>query len=74
MSLGVSAVTIVLETGPSRVLDQNTDTEIASGATAKIIGLQPFFEMIDLKHRHGSDLRVDGVHYQTQTSSVGWTN
>ncbi|KAJ5375872.1 hypothetical protein N7517_007878 [Penicillium concentricum] len=44
------------------------NTEIASGATAKMMDLQYFLEMVDLKHRHGSNLRSYHTYWRNSST------
>ncbi|KAJ5973147.1 uncharacterized protein N7479_003065 [Penicillium vulpinum] len=45
------------------------NTEISSGATAKMMDLQYFLEMVDLKHRHGSNLRSYHTYWRNSSSN-----
>ncbi|KAJ5123804.1 uncharacterized protein N7515_007629 [Penicillium bovifimosum] len=42
--------------------------ETACGATAKMMDLQYFLEMVDLKHRHGSNLRAYHAYWRDSAS------
>ncbi|KAJ5780079.1 hypothetical protein N7457_005239 [Penicillium paradoxum] len=44
-------------------------TEMTSGATAKMMDLQYFLEMVDLKHRHGSNLRWYHSYWRNSSSN-----
>ncbi|OJJ99125.1 hypothetical protein ASPACDRAFT_43785 [Aspergillus aculeatus ATCC 16872] len=39
--------------------------DLPAGTTAKMMDLQYFLEMVDLKHRHGSNLRVYHMYWKT---------
>ncbi|CAG7921046.1 unnamed protein product [Penicillium olsonii] len=44
-------------------------TEISSGAEAKMMDVQYFLEMVDLKHRHGSNLRAYHTFWRNSSST-----
>ncbi|KAJ5753325.1 uncharacterized protein N7511_007478 [Penicillium nucicola] len=43
--------------------------EMSSGASAKMMDLRYFLEMVDLKHRHGSNLRAYHTYWQNSPST-----
>lgn len=45
------------------------NTEMKAGATAKMMDLQYFLEMVDLKHRHGSNLRWYHSYWRNSSSN-----
>jgi hypothetical protein len=45
------------------------NAEISSGAAAKMMDLQYFLEMVDLKHRHGSNLRSYHTYWRNSPSN-----
>ncbi|CAG7993084.1 unnamed protein product [Penicillium salamii] len=58
-------------TGPSSSTETRPEnhTEIASGTQAKMMDVQYFLEMVDLKHRHGSNLRAYHTFWRNSSSS-----
>jgi hypothetical protein len=52
---------------PTEGRPENSE-EIASGITAKMMDLQYFLEMVDLKHRHGSNLRAYHTFWRNSSS------
>ncbi|CAI7612728.1 unnamed protein product [Penicillium viridicatum] len=58
-----------LETSPSTGTRLEHNTEIAAGATAKMMDLQYFLEMVDLKHRHGSNLHSYHTYWRNSSSN-----
>jgi hypothetical protein len=58
----------VSELSPSTGRAEN-NTEIASGTAAKMMDLQYFLEMVDLKHRHGSNLRAYHTCWRDSSSN-----
>jgi hypothetical protein len=59
---------IVSEAAPSPGDRPEPNTEMASRATAKMMDLQYFLEMVDLKHRHGSNLRAYHAYWRNSSS------
>ncbi|KAJ6150658.1 hypothetical protein N7471_001857 [Penicillium samsonianum] len=59
----------VSEVSPSTTNRSEHNTEMASGATAKMMDLQYFLEMVDLKHRHGSNLRSYHTYWRNSSSN-----
>lgn len=59
----------VSEVSPSTANRSEHNTEMASGATAKMMDLQYFLEMVDLKHRHGSNLRSYHTYWRNSSSN-----
>ncbi|KNG84821.1 IQ calmodulin-binding motif protein [Aspergillus nomiae NRRL 13137] len=43
--------------------------DLPPGTTAKMMDLQYFLELVDLKHRHGSNLRVYHSHWKNSTTA-----
>ncbi|KAJ5253120.1 hypothetical protein N7489_003530 [Penicillium chrysogenum] len=58
----------VSEVSPSTGTRSEHNTEIESGTTAKMMDLQYFLEMVDLKHRHGSNLRLYHMYWRNSSS------
>ncbi|OQE13827.1 hypothetical protein PENFLA_c043G02771 [Penicillium flavigenum] len=58
----------VSEVSPSTGTRSEHNTEIESGTTAKMMDLQYFLEMVDLKHRHGSNLRSYHMYWRNSAS------
>lgn len=59
----------VSELSPSTEGRSENNTEIASGTMAKMMDLQYFLEMVDLKHRHGSNLRAYHTCWRNSSSN-----
>ncbi|KAJ5822365.1 hypothetical protein N7447_004705 [Penicillium robsamsonii] len=49
--------------------NREDNAEIASGATAKMMDLQYFLEIVDLKHRHGSNLRSYHTYWRNSSTN-----
>ncbi|KAJ5598851.1 hypothetical protein N7537_008935 [Penicillium hordei] len=59
----------VLEVSPSMGTHSDYNTEITAGAPPKMMDLQYFLEMVDLKHRHGSSLRSYHTYWRNSSSN-----
>ncbi|KAJ5554717.1 hypothetical protein N7535_007163 [Penicillium sp. DV-2018c] len=59
---------LVSEAAPSPGCQSEPNTGTGSGATAKMMDLQYFLEMVDLKHRHGSNLRAYHACWRNSSS------
>ncbi|CAI7626445.1 unnamed protein product [Penicillium palitans] len=59
----------VSQVSPSTGTRSEHNTEFAAGATAKMMHLQYFLEMVDLKHRHGSNLHWYHTYWRNSPSN-----
>ncbi|CAG7953207.1 unnamed protein product [Penicillium nalgiovense] len=59
----------VSEVSPSSGTRSEHNTVIESGTTAKMMDLQYFLELVDLQHRHGSNLRSYHTYWRNSSSN-----